>query len=498
MIQYILECIAFQLAFLIVYDLFLKKETFFQWNRVYLIGSYALSLLLPVIKIGALKTNIPEDFMVYPEDLWQQDFSGIVITETANHWFWNMSIENKILYGGMLISLLLFGYKLKQIRTLRAKGEVYFFKKYTKVLMKKSTAAFSFFKTIFIGDQIKEEDYESILEHELVHIKQRHTYDLLFFEFMRIIGWFNPLVYLYQKRIAEVHEFIADEEVSKDHKMEQYQLLLSQVFQTENISFINTFFKSSIIKKRIVMLQKSKSSRSSKLKYLMLVPLIVGMLFYTSCETRAEKKNKVEGHNVSSSTDNEGIPFAVVDEVPEFPGCENEGDKRDCFNTMIQTHISKNFKYPFEAQEKGIQGRVSVLFTISKTGEITGVRTRGPHELLENEAKRIINRLPVMKPGVHKGEAVNVPFSIPIQFKLKLNDSFKEKSEDIKVLDNSFIKKMKNPPLVLVDGTEISKEEMEKIETSTIASVNVLKDESATEKYGDKGKNGVIEITLKK
>ena len=125
-----------------------------------------------------------------------------------------------------------------------------------------------------------------------MHIKQGHTWDLLFFELMRIIGWFNPLVYVYQSRTAELHEFIADAHVGKDFKSEHYQQLLSQVFQTEHISFINQFFTQSLIKKRIVMLQKSKSKKVWQLKYLLLVPVVLGMLFYTSCEL--EKKQLEE------------------------------------------------------------------------------------------------------------------------------------------------------------------------------------------------------------
>lgn len=679
MIQYVVECIAFQLVFLMVYDFFLKKETFFQWNRVYLIGSYALSLLLPVIKITALKTSLPEDFIVYPEYLWQQDLPEIVVTEKASNWFLNMPLENRILAIGMCIASLIFGYKLYQLRRLKKEGEIQFFSNYTQVLLEKSTSAFSFFKTIFMGDQIKKEYYESILEHELVHIKQKHTYDLMFFEVMRIINWFNPLVYIYQRRISELHEFIADSQVSKKNKKEQYQILLSQVFQTQNISFINTFFKSSIIKKRIVMLQKSKSKRKNQLKYLVLVPLVLGMLFYTSLAKGEGVTNDFEStdpddvtliakinneidkeiielgdlekvfqklvdivnkggdehisskneyfkirlvqnrmfknrnikygdylksnysakeqispssgeyeyylnrkkafqildqnldisipwkthdailtSNVSNSPEGsyiyevpdikdlsgvevrsfnkkmkevftegssyktlilkdaknavsvykkvnteeqekeEIISFSKVDKVPVFPGCENKEDKRACFNTMMQKHIAKHFSYPVEAQEIGIQGRVSILLTISKTGEIVNIRKRGPHELLEKEAVRIISKLPKMKPGVHKGNNVDVGYSIPITFKLVSGNEVNKKSSGIEIQENTVKLKMDNPPLILVDGIEITKEEMEKIDTDRIESINVLKDKMATEKYGKKGKNGVIEITLKK
>ena len=101
---------------------------------------------------------------------------------------------------------------------------------------------------------------------------------------MRIVCWFNPLVYVYQNRLAELHEFIADAHVAKDHKKEHYQLLLSQVFETQHISFINQFFKSSLIKKRIVMLQKKQSKKIWQLKYLLLVPIILGIMAYTSSE----------------------------------------------------------------------------------------------------------------------------------------------------------------------------------------------------------------------
>lgn len=112
------------------------------------------------------------------------------------------------------------------------------------------------------------------------------------------------------------------------------------------------------------------------------------------------------------------VPFSVIENVPVFPGCENEKDKRACFNSMMLKHISKTFRYPEIAQEMGIQGRVNVMFTIQKDGSIGNVRMRGPDKNLEKEAARIIGKLPKMKPGMQRGNAVRVPFSIPITFKL--------------------------------------------------------------------------------
>ncbi len=659
MIQYILECIAFQLIFLLIYDLFLKKETFFQWNRIYLMGTYVASMALPWIKIEAFSSRLPESYTGYPEFLWNIDQTGISPLMKDEQAFFSISMEYAVLFIGMGIASILFGYKLFRIYKLRAEGDLRYFKHFTQVIVKQSTVAFSFFKTIFLGDQVVAKEHKSIIAHELVHIQQKHSLDLLFFELMRILCWFNPLVYSYQSKISELHEFIADSKVAKTSRKEHYQLLLSQVFDTQKISFVNQFSKKSLIKKRIVMLQRARSRRVLGLKYLVLIPFVLGMLFYTSCEQQAvpsdmgdteissgsdqalidqitakineeeegsffkyymesdafkrynsentivskeeffeirirlkwfvERLNRenfsdgmasenpnqisklsnpstvlyqsyvqrmkafqlldknlklsIKAHkqsvtlvalsnnypddyyvyevgditdltgdevrafnakmdevfeqestafssilitddtnavrvyameklpssvafgsanssNVTSTTErynklvkererllqsanennpiiknldkqlkelkaagvsNRGVsvPFAVIDEVPVFPGCENAADPRVCFNQKIQEHIRKNFNYPLAAQQGGIQGRVSIMFTIGSDGNIRNIRKRGPHELLEQEAERIIKRLPKMTSGKQNGTAVDVPFSIPITFRIQ-------------------------------------------------------------------------------
>ncbi len=372
---------------------------------------------------------------------------------------------------------------------------------------------------------------------------------------MRIAGWFNPLVYVYQNRVSELHEFIADSNVAKTGKKEHYEILLSQVFQTQDISFINQFFKTSLthlnvlgrifsfgsqygqVKKRIIMLQKSRSKKVWQLKYFLLLPVIMGMLFYTSCERGSKEvidntivvksienlsgsdedevysklidlsksfadwtltvKDESSSMRFAPSNDgsyisgpnnekinarvvyysnfgeeaqkdddqkniesqyydllverdrlekssgqdiriiknldlqlaalkdklNQGgssnISFTNIDEVPIFPGCEDASDTRECFVRMIQRHVSKNFRYPEAAQEKGIQGKVYANFIIDEQGNITEIKKRGPDESLEDEVERIIMRLPKMVAGKHAGKAVRVPFSLPITFKLQ-------------------------------------------------------------------------------
>src|SRR5690606_23050570 len=130
---------------------------------------------------------------------------------------------------------------------------------YAKIIVG-GNLAFSFFRNIFLGEEIQKDKKRElqIVAHELVHVRQRHSLDLIFFELARIPLWFNPLVYLYQARMAELHEFIADAQVVKAERKEHFQLLLSQTFQTQNISFVNQFFKGSLIKMRISMMQKNR------------------------------------------------------------------------------------------------------------------------------------------------------------------------------------------------------------------------------------------------
>jgi protein TonB len=129
----------------------------------------------------------------------------------------------------------------------------------------------------------------------------------------------------------------------------------------------------------------------------------------------------IEEIEVEDEFEDIDVPFAVIEDVPIFPGCESvaKSPRRACFQEQMNKHIRKNFRYPDIAQEMGIQGRVYVNFIIAKDGSITNIRMRGPDKNLENEAARIIGRLPKMTPGKQRGRSVRVPFSIPITFRLQ-------------------------------------------------------------------------------
>ncbi|WP_240911358.1 M56 family metallopeptidase [Yeosuana marina] len=524
---------AFQLFFIIVYDLFLKNETFFNWNRAYLLGTTALSFVLPFIQIERFKNAVPQNFIItLPEVVLGQEK---VVNSSATE-IPSVLVESSLplwellFYLGVILALGLFLFKLTNILILIYKNPKTKVGKLKLVQLLKSTKAFSFFNYIFLGEHLNEKEKESILSHEIVHVKQNHTLDLLFFEVLRIVFWFNPLVYIYQNKIMALHEFIADSNaIKQQNKSEYYQNLLSQVFETKHISFINPFFKQSLIKKRIVMLQKSKSKQIRLLKYALLIPMVIGMLVYTSCSVQDkalnqngnldlsqysysikdavlksgaklndetilakkrqdnfldanrtyvrwmnyDSKNAEVVYSVHSSNEKlpEGyeevvggrpdgtslkmyvnfknlpeikqpkmqkkdieklkeeyknaleVPFAVVDEVPIFPGCEtltSSEERKKCMSEKISDFVNRNFNTKI-GTENGLTGRqrINVIFKINKEGDIVGVRSRAPHPALEAEAIRVIKSLPHMKPGVNNGKKVVVPYSLPIIFQVQ-------------------------------------------------------------------------------
>jgi len=128
------------------------------------------------------------------------------------------------------------------------------------------------------------------------------------------------------------------------------------------------------------------------------------------------------GQAINDEVKNKEVPFAIIEYVPEYPGCEkgNNSEKRKCMSTKIREFVQLNFNTDL-AGDLGLYGRqrINVIFKIDKKGNVVGVRSRAPHPRLEQEAIRIINMLPKMKPGRQRGKAVIVPYSLPITFQVQ-------------------------------------------------------------------------------
>lgn len=390
MLHYILQTLAFQVFFLIIYDVFLKNETFFNWNRAYLMGTACLSFILPFLKFESIKAIVPEPMVIrLPEVIIGEvtpTFANNVvatgseqITEQAARFSWTY-----VWIAGMVITALILVYKMIKIGRMLYKNPQRWQGDALIVILLNSSAAFSFFHYIFLGTEISAEKKEHIVQHEMVHVKEKHSLDLLICEILRIVFWFNPLIYMYQTRLSNLHEFIADAKAVKyKGKSAYYQSLLSQVFETQQISFINPFFKQSLIKKRIVMLSKSKSKQIHLIKYALLVPMVMGMLMYTSSYA-SEIKDPYPVFQKESS--NQELPFLELvdryyDEILEL------SKSNDDFNEIHHALVSTEF--PF-IESKDIVARRQALTNyfinqIIMEKEREGKLTKADKEAYEKE-----------------------------------------------------------------------------------------------------------------
>jgi len=271
------------------------------------------SIVLPFVKLPELRKvttqetviRLPEVFIGEASDINTNPYiveqvNEVVITSSQ------LPIWQIVLYIGMALATLVFAIKIVKLYLIKNNNPKRWKGNILIVNLLKSSAAFSFFNTVFLGANIPNSERDTIYEHELVHVREKHSLDLLFFEVLRILFWFSPLVYIYQNRVKELHEFIADAKAVKHQgKSNYYQSLLHQILDTNTLSFTNTFFKKSLIKKRIVMLQKSKSSQKNLFKYALLLPVIFAMLVYTSTEVKAQEKSDAKTEMHQKLTDEE-------------------------------------------------------------------------------------------------------------------------------------------------------------------------------------------------
>lgn len=530
---YFIDVVLFQSCFLGLYLLF-KKETFYTQNRVYLLVTAVLSFLIPLL-----------DFSVFAIDFGPEETGSTAVAQLQSYFMlgeevnltasgtnlepqtstWSLDATLKLIY---LIGISVFAIKFSiGYCKLKAFTKYARFEGYTNSIacykLKDSENAFTFWNSIFIGDQITESQRKKVIVHELVHARSRHNVDLFFTEFLRMLFWLSPAHHWLKRELVLVHELQADAVAAKDlNKRDYAQSLLNQAFGTRNLEFSHSFFNHSQLKQRLMMLQKKNSRPQHLLKYLLILPLLGLMLTYTACKEesqeeiqqlteeaeaeqikaqymkelkkavakygmfsedmpdkfrletydninseedfyrrnvilihlfekmiKAEKYNddviiqvldeaksetyedylkqknspKTEITEIETKYESTGdVPFAVIESVPVFPGCEglatNE-ERKECMSQKISEFVAKNFDTGL-GKDLGLKGtnQVYVQFKIDKTGEVVDIRARAPHPDLQTEGERVIGKLPKMQPGQHKGEKVGVLYSLPITFQI--------------------------------------------------------------------------------
>lgn len=418
MIVYLIKACFFQFLLLGFYEVALKRETFFQWNRFYLLVSPILGLLLPFVAVpenqlqwfGTYSVSLPEVLIGGEEAM----SLGVSISSTE--------LIVGIWLFGLFIALGFLLYKLAALTRLLRTNTVTKRSGYSVVTLSNSKQAFSFLQFIFLGDRLEPKQKELILQHEMVHVRQRHSIDLLFFELLKLVLWFNPCTYVFQRKQAQLLEYIADAEVVKARgAANYYQQLLAQLFQTTSISFVNTFYKHSLIKNRISMLQKKQNNPMAQLKFLALVPILAMAIIFVSCADPKEDSTAEATDlemTTSPDTDKKPLAFSDLDNTPVFPGCEglSETENKQCFTQKVAQYVVDNFDTDVvKGQDVGEQ-RIIVQFIVDASGRIADIKSHSEIPELQEEALRVAESLPNMQPGTKEGEPVAVQFALPIKF----------------------------------------------------------------------------------
>jgi TonB family protein len=537
---YILKSSVCLAAFYLFYRLLLSRETFHRFNRVALLSILLLSCLLPLVEVTVEKqTEVHQTMMTLEQWLMLADMMNtaeamdLQAEEVTVTW---IQVALLVYLAGILFFALRNGYSLLKLGGLLKSGRKENLSKYTGdgekvtlIVHEHDIAPFSWMKYIVISKKDLDENGREILIHELAHIQNRHSWDLLVADICIFFQWFNPASWLLKQELQNIHEYEADETViEKGVDAKQYQLLLiKKAVGTRLYSMANSFNHSKL-KKRITMMLKEKSNPWAKLKYLYMLPVAAiavtafarPEISETAEEISAVKVNDLtaiveakvtktieEAVQVSTVLKDTAKPvevkyipaevgdklqgspvFEMVEQMPEFPG--------GGMSAALE-YIQKNMQYPESAKENGTQGRVTVQFVVDKAGNVTEPKVLRPVDKeLDAEAIRLVKSMPKWKPGMQKGQAVAVKFTMPVLFRLEGGEM---KNSQVAVSSKStdfFIEGM-DAPLYVVDGKEVTSSIMSALNVNKIEAMTVLKNESATELYGEKGKNGVILITLK-
>lgn len=439
--MYQLKVAASLAAFTLLYYLLFRKETFYRFNRFYLLASIVLSHLLPVVKLPIRQVNLQTTIPGY------SDIGAIDYTTLAQNSFQPTPSVNmpQVVYGciAAVIAIYLI-YQLINLVALVILKNTTRLGNFRLILLPEKNQSFSFFNLIFLNAAPADVDHNNqVLQHELAHARQLHSLDIFIIQVVKIFQWFNPFLYLTEKAMQETHEYLADQAVMEQNgAFDQYRLLLlTQVFGIQPGIF--SYFNYSLIKNRLIMMTKEKSPFRNRLKYAAALPLLL-VLGYVICPTLAypQDPDKPAGKNVKSEVSpqpaipppppptppptpeqiekfkaqerasaTEGHAYIYVDQQAKF----QDGTLED-FTKWIQA----NLVYPPVAKENGITGKVIIQFVVNTEGKVSDVKIlRGVDPSLDKETVRVIQLSPAWTPAENDGKKVAQQFVIPVFFSLE-------------------------------------------------------------------------------
>ena len=272
-----------------LYHLFLAKEKTFTFNRYYLILALLFSLCIPfaTIETKEVVKKIPTTVFIEGNE---QPIEAQVIAPHESFDYTKVLLIAYCIVSGILI--LKIGYSIIKIKKL--KGRKIKYQNRTVFLLKQDLAPFSFWNTIYLSETyFKDSKIEdSVFRHEEIHVKQKHSLDILFVEVLKAVFWINPFIYFYEKAMVNNHEFIADESViSKNKNIKKYQeLILQEILKQQNLPLIHQFNFNNT-KKRFIMMTR-KNSKFAKIKNYLTVPAFAVLAIVFAEKTYAKESNE--------------------------------------------------------------------------------------------------------------------------------------------------------------------------------------------------------------
>lgn len=479
-VNYLVESGVSLSLFALVYFLFLRRETFFNLNRWFLLVSVVFSAILPLLHIPiytAHPTLLKEITVTpYANLLNTVNIYGADFTQGTERFVLSYSLIGYIYLAGVLFFAFKLLVQLTHIYRLIHKSRVIPEGKIRMVILEDDLSPFSFLNYIFVSKNLQStRGWEKMLEHERQHIHQGHSLDVLVLEVIAVIQWFNPFFWLFRRALRENHEFLADQAVlSHGTAPSWYKQILINQYVGDQIVLANNF-NYSLIKTRIKMMSKIKSKRIAGFKILIGFVLAASLVVVFACEQKDAVKAVVPSAGKTVNLEFNGHPLQLNGDsiaISKLESLINESDNykmskdavsgkvvltskansvgevtvtslgdqeksaeagNDKVFTIVEkmpefpggqlalrNFIARSIKYPVTAQEKGIQGKVFVNFVVEKDGSVGNLKiARGVSPELDKEALRVVGQLPKWTPGYQKGEPVRVAFTMPINFALQ-------------------------------------------------------------------------------
>lgn len=345
---YLLKVNLILIAFYAFYWVFLRKNTFFQANRLYLLLSVVVSFLMPFIKIRhnyTFSQPLPMTLNELPGESIKEAVYQPVLRDSYTLIFNWMDILSAIYLAGVVVFSLRFIIALIKIYFLLRNSEPIDMsetrsgRQYWLLRTNKAFSSYSFFNFLILNKEDIFYNRNIITDHEEVHISQGHSWDIFFIELTHIFCWFNPLLISYKTALTRLHEFIADSIVEGDEKVTYAQFLFAYNFRLNASPLGNDFFKDSLLKERIQMMMKDRSPLWVISKYIFVLPLVVCLSYFVVAQDVRRVK--------------------PIDLLP----AEYKGGIR-----AFESYFAKNFSYP---GGKILEGDIYASFIVNRDGRLT-------------------------------------------------------------------------------------------------------------------------------